>query len=471
VSCEVKGSTDPVLTLNIENVDQLPDGGPTQFQVDRRGFDIGRAQHLDWTLPDPTRIISSKHCEVRYLDGAYWLYDLSTNGTFVNRSSRRVQSPYRLCHGDQLEIGEYIVSVSIQGEDIAEEPRPEETRDPASHGSDDLWGVPGEPSPPVDVRDLVSPAEKRPSRADFLHQVVDVAIRAEHRAPRAPPPPDASSPAGHRSVRDPWAPTDMERATPPVPQPGQAPPFIGAELPFSSDQPRRPTGQPAAAGGHQAAQPLQQAGPAAGLSQRDLAHEFLLRFARGANVPPESLAGHDAGQFAEELGMLMRLVCGHLMQLLSARAAAKTLARSPNRTMIQHADNNPLKFMPAAEDALRVMFSASPTSYLDARGALQSSFDDLQTHQMATYGAMQQAIRELLDDLGPEAIEDSAQGSKTPLLGSSKAKLWETYAARWEAKSARYENGMIDAFLMYFAEFYDQYSRQTGAPDKGSDKL
>ncbi len=27
----------------------------------RRGLDIGRDAHLDWTLPDPTRFISAKH--------------------------------------------------------------------------------------------------------------------------------------------------------------------------------------------------------------------------------------------------------------------------------------------------------------------------------------------------------------------------------------------------------------------------
>ena len=63
---------------------------------------VGRDRHLDWTLPDPTRHISGKHCEIRFFDGAYWLYDVSTNGTFVNKSTRRVQSPYRLSDGDEL---------------------------------------------------------------------------------------------------------------------------------------------------------------------------------------------------------------------------------------------------------------------------------------------------------------------------------------------------------------------------------
>ncbi len=112
-----------MLALKIENFDRLPDGGPVQFRVDRRGFDLGRDQHLDWTLPDPTRSISGKHCEIRYFDGCYWLYDVSTNGTFINNSGKRMQSPYKLADGDQLTIGDYIISVSVTGLESARTPR------------------------------------------------------------------------------------------------------------------------------------------------------------------------------------------------------------------------------------------------------------------------------------------------------------------------------------------------------------
>jgi type VI secretion system protein ImpI len=91
-----------LLRLTIENLDRLPDGGPVRVQVEGRGLDIGRDQHLDWTLPDPSRFISGKHCEVRAGDSEYLLYDVSTNGTFVNGSENRMQSPYRLHSGDRL---------------------------------------------------------------------------------------------------------------------------------------------------------------------------------------------------------------------------------------------------------------------------------------------------------------------------------------------------------------------------------
>ena len=101
------------ITLTIDNIDSLPDGGPIRFQARNRGFEIGREQHLDWTLPDPGRFISGRHCEVRYENGGYWLYDTSTNGVFVNGSAQRVKSPYRLDSGERISIGHYIIHVVV----------------------------------------------------------------------------------------------------------------------------------------------------------------------------------------------------------------------------------------------------------------------------------------------------------------------------------------------------------------------
>ena len=75
------------LTLHIENETILPDGGPLSVSVrGKRGLDIGRDPYLDWTLPDPSRFVSGRHCEVRWRDGGYWLHDISTNGTLDRKS-------------------------------------------------------------------------------------------------------------------------------------------------------------------------------------------------------------------------------------------------------------------------------------------------------------------------------------------------------------------------------------------------
>src|SRR5271165_2099624 len=104
------------LRLWIENVDRLPDGGPLRVEVKGRGLDMGRDTHLDWTLPDPSRTVSSKHCEIRFRDGGYWLHDVSTNGTYVNGAEFRLDAPHRLMNGDRLSIGPYVIAVEVEGQ-------------------------------------------------------------------------------------------------------------------------------------------------------------------------------------------------------------------------------------------------------------------------------------------------------------------------------------------------------------------
>jgi type VI secretion system protein ImpI len=167
----------------------------------------------------------------------------------------------------------------------------------------------------------------------------------------------------------------------------------------------------------------------------------------------------DAGALGKELGVLLNMVCANLMQLLQARAAAKTLARSGHRTLIQPVENNPIKFMPTAEEAIKIMLGPPSPGYMDSRQTIDKSFADIKTHQLATLAAMQQAIAKLTEDLAPEAIEQSSANVKPSLLGGNKAKLWDIFCERWKAKAGRHEHGMLGEFLDLFAEFYDQQSR------------
>src|SRR3954454_7334159 len=138
------------LRLTIENVPNLPDGGPISFTSSaRRSIDIGRDQHLDWTLPDPTRYISGKHCEVRYRDGGYWLYDVSSNGTLLNGSDGRLKAPHRLQNGDRLTIGQYIIAVAVDGEESTGRPA---TPTPAPVSYQELWSGAEDAGPPIDSK-------------------------------------------------------------------------------------------------------------------------------------------------------------------------------------------------------------------------------------------------------------------------------------------------------------------------------
>jgi len=481
------------LTLRIENQTSLPDGGPLSMSIQgKRGIDIGRDQYLDWTLPDPSRFISGKHCEVRWHDGGYWLHDISTNGTFLDGADSRLKAPHRLRNGDRFAIGHYIIAATIdnEGPGIGPEAPPPD----AAPNYEDLWNPVGEVAPPIDPKQLKAPRDLQPVRPDFLDWAIDVPPAPPSISPqlgRRPASSDASSAPPSDDMS--WAqgtpkplPPPLEVA--PVPSP-RRPVWISTEPegPWATPPAAAPASPEAVASVVSAAQALAATAagkPTAGEFARDdrsalhgceaarqtvsatpglvgaaetAAKEFVRLFARGAGLPDDTFATRDPAELAEQLGQLMRLVAENMKQLLEARQMAKRLARSSNQTMVQALDNNPLKFAPSAEDALRIMFGPPTRSYLDARRALAQSFDDLKSHQVRTFSAMQHALRLMLGEFDPDVIENTTTGDRglAAMVGSRKARLWDVYVARWQARTQSHADGMLNAFMDYFGDCYD----------------
>jgi type VI secretion system protein ImpI len=106
---------------------------------------------------------------------------------------------------------------------------------------------------------------------------------------------------------------------------------------------------------------------------------------------------------------------------------------------------------------MRIMFGPPTRSYLDARRAFTQSFDNLKSHQVKTYSAMQHALKQLLAEFDPVAIENTSQVDRglAGMVGSRKARLWDLYVARWQARTQSKEDGLLNAFMDYFAERYD----------------
>ena len=225
------------LNLKIENETTLPDGGPVTITVaGKRSIDIGRDSHLDWTLPDPTRFISSKHAEIRYRDGGYWLHDVSTNGTFLNGGDHRMQAPHRLRNGDRFTIGHYIIAVALDA-DQAETPSavgaPAPQQIPAYQ---QLWANEHELAPPIDRAQLKAPREmSSPVNPDFLDWAADVPN--PFTAPPSPPIPAPRPAPAPRAEDDSWAVGPMSHV--PVPPP-PAPDIPTPRRPIWTSEPQAP---------------------------------------------------------------------------------------------------------------------------------------------------------------------------------------------------------------------------------------
>jgi type VI secretion system protein len=106
------------LTLTITSYQRLSPGQETTKVVDREGASIGRGPDNDWVLPDPERVVSSKHCAISYRDSHYYITDTSVNGVFINQSEQRLGkgNTVELHDGDELILGDYEIQISLSDE-------------------------------------------------------------------------------------------------------------------------------------------------------------------------------------------------------------------------------------------------------------------------------------------------------------------------------------------------------------------
>ena len=105
------------LRLSITGGDVADSGNRSRWMFGVNGGRIGRAQDNDWVIVDPERFISAHHAEIEHRGGEWWLCDTSTNGTFVNGSTRPLGrgGRHRLSNGDRLRIGSLEILAEISG--------------------------------------------------------------------------------------------------------------------------------------------------------------------------------------------------------------------------------------------------------------------------------------------------------------------------------------------------------------------
>jgi type VI secretion system protein ImpI len=414
------------LRLTLENVDKLPDGGPVSVSVNGRGLDVGRHQHLDWTLPDPSRYISGKHCEIRFRDGGYWLHDVSRNGTFVNGSDARLVEPDVLRTGDRVAIGPYIVAVEVAGAGVSASGGYTAAAAPSQAYDDDPWAAEGDAAAPED-RAAYKPAAAGARMPDFLDTIAPpAAIEPERRVLAT-------------AADDVWGP-------PPTAAP---PPSIAPEpAPIAAPVPRRPEPapfEPAAATPSPAASAPSAASPA-----------LLEQIAAAAGLSPLVFSGRDPAAAAAEIGAVLRIAADRLATALHARDETRMLIRSASRVRAGQA--NPLEFAGEASEALTLMFGERSPRRLDAAAAVERSFADLETHQMLLMAAMRETLERLFEDLAPDKIDAAAPAERglAPLMTSRKARLWDIFVERWRAVSRRSDGRLGEAFMALIGEAYDK---------------
>lgn len=440
------------LTLLIENYQILDDGGPASIVVPEAGLQIGRREGMGWVLPDASRHISGHHLDVYYRDGAWWLRDQSTNGTFLHGMRHRLDGPHRLEHGDRFQVGQYVVVALMDAPPMQGGMNPgslpsyggpvfaqEVEEDPWSvgggggHGGlmpvDPLPVQPHQQSAGFEREFMAFPHHAEPAPPPVMSPVMPPAMQpAPPSAAFVQPLPSAPVTGGHQASASPFA-ADPAAGMAHVPQQGGFAPAASPPPVFVEPQQHQSVHAPA-----------------------DDGRGFIRAFCEGAGLPPDWAEGVPPDAFARLLGETMRTATSEVMLALRDRASAKQFVRVGERTMRGASDNNPLKFLPDPDQAIEAMFLRPRAGFMTGTAGFDEALRDLRQHQAALFAALQPALMKLVGDLEPEAIE---AGTDAGRFGSNrKARAWDTFVSRWDAKAAPHENGILDEFIRHFASAY-----------------
>lgn len=178
-------------------------------------------------------------------------------------------------------------------------------------------------------------------------------------------------------------------------------------------------------------------------------------FARGAGIDPHQIDRKSDEEFAEFLGRLFAVILPGLMKLLASKKDMRSLIGLASPPA-QAYNNNPLSALSDPNEAMRALFAPPRARYLAAATSFEETFDMLERHDEASFKAMQVALFRLLNRFAPASVEEQV---RRPLLGSSDAMAWKRFIALWDQLNETGENGLLDLFLHYMQEAYEEEYR------------
>jgi len=329
---------------------------------------IGRSADCDWHLPDPLKVLSSRHAEIRFSDGQFTVTDISTNGVFLNGGASAIGrgNTVVISSGDCLRLGDFEVAASV----VAPATEQVEHSLPGSMTNDP------EESAPLHTKDSESPLEssrfkdhvpeKESAFGEFLAAGLGERVMADSHVPMQEP----AIPGEWHWGQDGGRPYDAATAQ---------------DVPASS--------------------PVHgESAPAAPAQQLDA----LTALAEGLGLPSGKLDGTQPA-FYRDLGMLTRVLLERLLDMIHMRARQKQQLRVA-QTLFQRSENNPLKFSATPQDALDSLLIRPHSANLGPVDAVNKAFDDIFSHEQALLKGVEAVVQDILVDTPDVAGAKNATG-------------------------------------------------------------
>jgi type VI secretion system FHA domain protein len=224
--------------------------------------------------------------------------------------------------------------------------------------------------------------------------------------------------------------------------PASPPPEIGRQEPPPAQPPASVPGAPPTPAPASAAQPATAAGG-----------DWFDVFLESAGIMDKTVfAGRDMTELMGNIGAVFREMVAGLMTILAGRSEEKNPI-GIEMTIIQREDNNPLKFNPTVEDAVKQLMTDARPGFLQAVEAVKEGFGDIMEHQMSMTAGYQAALNQMMKRFEPRQFEKKFEQG---IVINKKAKCWDAYSQAYP----KIVETAIEA--IYGEEFARAYRDQAG---------
>jgi len=179
---------------------------------------------------------------------------------------------------------------------------------------------------------------------------------------------------------------------------------------------------------------------------------------QSAGLQPRDLAASSAEEILQTTGRILRAMVIGLTDILNERPQLKTAFRL-SQTVAHGGQNNPLKFSPTANDALKYLLGRTTESYLPAEEAVRESFEEIKRHEQAVPKALASAMKDFMAHLAPEELRhqfDHGLKRNSILAVTNKVKYWELYEESFQVLTRGDDTGIPEAFRQEFTKAYEQ---------------
>ncbi|MBI3560589.1 MAG: type VI secretion system-associated FHA domain protein TagH [Gammaproteobacteria bacterium] len=468
---------------------------------DEQGGTIGRGNDNAWVVEDPQRYISSKHVEIVWDGGQYYLNDISTNGTFYNGSTTPVGNGNRiLLHsGDRFSLSDYEFMVnSISGTGSI---------NPVS--TDDPFAYPGAPfdgggsglahdpfpaplpdgMPPADAYYPDDQGEKDPLKllgggSDYAGGGYPPATafnrtQQDHFDPTLEPvsfprgiPENSGIVSADRNVipenwYDDPAP-EQKPAVKPALKPSYDPPpreqFVVRPPPRDPYAERRIQELESenqrllrdVALLKQQLNTLQSQPSPPPLKSNRALHQHDKALIEAMGLTKWNLSEPKILEITQIAGELVLETMSGLMQVLGFRKKIKEEFRI-NVTTIQPVENNPLKFSANMDDAMENMFIKDNKAYQKPIEAVREGFQGIAEHQVAVLAGVQAAFKGMIDRFDPDHLERRFEKYRKAgvIKVGQKGKNWDAYKEYHKELVDNLDNSFQSLFGYDFVQAYE----------------